>query len=186
MNLGKCATCGYVNESATAMCSRADCALEGRGVKHPCSVCGKEMIVGPGITDPKGISVRCPYLDWEWHKEAAADITKQHPTLHAQWERKNDCLCGLVNGFHDRMCPKYDEATQGALRAAAAAQYASDPVNPAHYQGDYVMRIIEDFKLGFCLGNVVKYVLRAENKDKVTDLGKAEWYLKREIEARRK
>ncbi len=27
MNLGKCATCGYVNESATAMCARADCAL---------------------------------------------------------------------------------------------------------------------------------------------------------------
>jgi hypothetical protein len=31
MNLGKCATCGYMNESATAMCSRADCALT------PCS-----------------------------------------------------------------------------------------------------------------------------------------------------
>lgn len=27
MNVGKCTTCGYVNESATAMCSRADCAL---------------------------------------------------------------------------------------------------------------------------------------------------------------
>jgi hypothetical protein len=57
----------------------------------------------------------------------------------------------------------------------------SDPVNPAHYQGDYVMRIIEDFKLGFCLGNVVKYVLRAENKGRVEDLKKASWYLNREI-----
>ncbi len=27
MNLGKCATCAYVNESATAMCSRVNCAL---------------------------------------------------------------------------------------------------------------------------------------------------------------
>lgn len=60
---------------------------------------------------------------------------------------------------------------------------APDPVNPAHYQGDYVMRIIEDFKLGFCLGNVAKYVLRAENKGKLVDLKKAAWYLDREIKA---
>lgn len=49
MNLGKCATCGYVNESATAFCSRADCALELCGVvsavreemgfvRHPCTL----------------------------------------------------------------------------------------------------------------------------------------------------
>ena len=40
----------------------------------------------------------------------------------------------------------------------------SDPVNPQHYQGDYVMRIIEDFKLDFLRGTVVKYLLRAGNK----------------------
>lgn len=59
-----------------------------------------------------------------------------------------------------------------------------DPVNPAHYQGDYVMRIIEDFKLGFCLGNTVKYILRAGRKPDaatVIDLRKALWYLQREI-----
>ena len=39
-----------------------------------------------------------------------------------------------------------------------------DPVNPAHYQGDYVMRIIEDFKLDFIDGTVVKYMLRAGKK----------------------
>jgi hypothetical protein len=56
--------------------------------------------------------------------------------------------------------------------------------NVAHYKGDYVMRIIEDFELGFCLGNVIKYILRAGRKtqDKITDLKKAEWYLRREIE----
>jgi len=60
----------------------------------------------------------------------------------------------------------------------------SDSVNPAHYKGDYVMRIIEDFKLGFCLGNVVKYVLRADEKgERLQDLKKAAWYLNREIEA---
>ena len=56
-----------------------------------------------------------------------------------------------------------------------------DPINPAHYQGDRVMCIIEDFGLGFCLGNVVKYILRHKNKAGIEDLRKARWYLEREI-----
>ena len=43
--------------------------------------------------------------------------------------------------------------------------------------------VIDAFKLNFCLGNAVKYVLRCEHKDnKVQDLEKAIWYLKHEIE----
>jgi len=60
----------------------------------------------------------------------------------------------------------------------------SDPVNPQHYQGDYVMRIIEDFKLDFLRGTVVKYLLRAGNKSndsELQDLKKARWYLDRKI-----
>ena len=49
-------------------------------------------------------------------------------------------------------------------------------------EGDLVMRIIEHFKLGFCLGNVVKYVLRAREKNGKEDLKKAAWYLQREID----
>jgi hypothetical protein len=65
---------------------------------------------------------------------------------------------------------------------------ATDTINPAYYQGDYVMRVIEDFGLGFCLGQVVKYTLRAGKKtpDALTDLKKAAWYLNREIEQRSK
>lgn len=62
-----------------------------------------------------------------------------------------------------------------------------NPVTPAHYKGDYVMRIIEDFKLGFCLGNVVKYVLRSDAKGvPIEGLKKARWYLDREISQREK
>lgn len=43
------------------------------------------------------------------------------------------------------------------------------------------MRIIEDFGLGFCLGNVVKYVCRSNQKAGLEDLKKAKWYLEREI-----
>ena len=57
--------------------------------------------------------------------------------------------------------------------------------HPDHYQsGKFeVIDIIEDFNLGFHLGNVVKYVLRAGKKDAtVQELEKARWYLDRYIQ----
>lgn len=62
----------------------------------------------------------------------------------------------------------------------------NDPVNsPAHYKSCTmeVIDIIEEFNLNFNLGNVIKYILRAEKKGNLKiDLKKAQWYLKREIE----
>lgn len=58
------------------------------------------------------------------------------------------------------------------------------PEPPSHYtQGDIeVIDYIEDKKLGYRLGNVVKYVSRAGHKDDaIKDLKKASWYLNREI-----
>lgn len=64
----------------------------------------------------------------------------------------------------------------------------ADPVtSPAHYQagGIEVIDVIEAFGLGFRLGNVIKYILRADRKDApVEDLRKARWYLDREIARR--
>lgn len=59
-----------------------------------------------------------------------------------------------------------------------------DPVNPKHYRGDLVMRIIEHFGLeeNFYLGNVIKYILRHAQKAGIEDLKKARWYLDRMIE----
>ena len=60
----------------------------------------------------------------------------------------------------------------------------ADPINPSHYHGDYVMRIIEDFELDFLRGTIVKYLLRAGNKpgdSDLQDLKKAAWYLNRKI-----
>ncbi len=60
--------------------------------------------------------------------------------------------------------------------------------HPPHYNvGKYeVIDVIEDWRLGFNLGNVVKYVARAEHKGReLEDLDKAAWYINREI-ARRK
>lgn len=63
----------------------------------------------------------------------------------------------------------------------------SDPVNhPAHYKagnGLEAIDVIEGFSLGFHLGNVVKYLLRADRKGAaLQDLCKARWYLEREID----
>lgn len=61
----------------------------------------------------------------------------------------------------------------------------SDAVNhPAHYTDGKieVIDFIEDKKLGFCLGNAVKYIARAGKKDpskEVEDIRKAIWYLNR-------
>lgn len=60
--------------------------------------------------------------------------------------------------------------------------------HPSHYNaGKYeVIDVIEDWSLGFNLGNAVKYIARADHKgDAVTDLEKAEWYIRREIERRK-
>ncbi len=61
----------------------------------------------------------------------------------------------------------------------------TDDVNhPAHYtRGKFeVIDVIEDWNLGFHLGNVVKYIARADHKgNKIKDLQKAAFYLKREI-----
>lgn len=68
-----------------------------------------------------------------------------------------------------------------------------DDVNcPRHYTDSKIEVIdyIEDKNLGFCLGNVIKYVSRAGKKhsadktDKekeIQDLKKAKWYLERRI-----
>ncbi len=59
--------------------------------------------------------------------------------------------------------------------------------HPQHYNAGKIEVIdaIEDWKLGFHLGNVVKYVARAEHKnDALEDLKKARWYLDRYIKFR--
>lgn len=61
----------------------------------------------------------------------------------------------------------------------------SDTVDhPKHYNaGKY--EVIEDWNLGFNLGNSVKYIARSEHKGALLeDLKKAHWYLEREIKRR--
>ena len=58
--------------------------------------------------------------------------------------------------------------------------------NPSHYAEGRefeTIDVIEDWGLGYHLGNAVKYISRAGRKDDILqDLKKAQWYLNREIE----
>lgn len=64
-------------------------------------------------------------------------------------------------------------------------EHPADPVNhPAHYKAGGIETIdfIEAKKLNYNLGNVVKYITRADLKgNRKQDLEKALWYLNREI-----
>jgi hypothetical protein len=59
--------------------------------------------------------------------------------------------------------------------------------HPPHYGGAddpyEAIKVIEAWRLGFCLGNTVKYIARAEHKGAtIQDLKKARWYLDRAIQ----
>lgn len=79
----------------------------------------------------------------------------------------------------------YESACDEALKIIKNIE--NDPVNrPAHYTDGKieVIDFIEDKKLGFCLGNAVKYISRAGKKDptkEIEDLNKAKWYIERRI-----
>ena len=57
--------------------------------------------------------------------------------------------------------------------------------HPSHYNmGKYeAIDVIEDWELGFNLGNTIKYISRAGHKDDIVqDFKKSLWYIEREIQ----
>ena len=90
--------------------------------------------------------------------------------LDEAWENANPKIrmqSSQDSQWHDRRIPKFDTVN-----------------HPAHYKvgGIETIDFIDAKQLGYNLGNVIKYVSRADHKDnKVEDLKKAQWYLNREI-----
>lgn len=105
-----------------------------------------------------------------------------------------DCI------HHDRLieeapcntCFDYDHSPnwESTHKVVKITPKTPDPVNhPQHYlshpSGIECIQVTEHF--GFNLGNVIKYLWRAEEKGApLQDLKKAAWYLQREIEKREK
>lgn len=79
------------------------------------------------------------------------------------------------------------EAWDVVAAASREADRARDIDHPAHYGGAdnlyEAIKVIEAWRLGFNLGNTVKYICRADKKGNLLqDLEKARWYLDREIQ----
>jgi hypothetical protein len=81
--------------------------------------------------------------------------------------------------------PQDRKAIAEVLHSITQGRGTQDNVNhPPHYKvgGIEVIDFIESKGLTYNLGNVVKYVSRADHKgNKLEDLKKAQWYLNREV-----
>lgn len=98
---------------------------------------------------------------WEWVDEAKWQCDRSHPV----WQELRRMLA--------------------AIKWRERRMEMTDNINhPPHYTAGTIEVIdaIEDWQLGFHLGNVVKYVARCAHKgNKLDDLRKASWYLQRHI-----
>jgi hypothetical protein len=85
--------------------------------------------------------------------------------------------------FASSVPPEDQESTK------TLSETLEDLINkPKHYnQGRYQpIHVIEDWKLDYHLGNVLKYISRARHKgSEIQDLEKAAWYLQRYIEIKK-
>jgi hypothetical protein len=92
---------------------------------------------------------------------------------------------GLFSSDVPLVNPKLRMQSADGDRMIEMFEPKADPVNnPAHYTvgGIETIDFIEAKKLGYNLGNVIKYLTRADHKgNKLEDLRKAQWYLTREI-----
>ncbi len=103
-------------------------------------------------------------------------------TVLPYWDRLLEITSETCN--RPLPCPVHN--TFSATTVYAEGERREEISHPRHYGGDTIyeaIKVIEAWSLGFCLGNAVKYICRAETKGmKLADLKKARWYLDREIQ----
>lgn len=190
IKIGTCSKCGYNNEgSILATCGLEDCGLK---EKDPmiCTTCSAMMLQGPPMTPGSSGSFRCPNLDLDWHKDLNLHKDAVARNVNTEDRPYRKCsLCGVLVTRREHTVGSSVVCVDGSKnhfweKIKDSTAPVTDPINPSHYQGDYVMRIIEDFNLDFLDGQVIKYLLRSGNKPSTTPLEdhlKAKWYLDRKI-----
>lgn len=129
-----------------------------------------------------GVSAKTVYsVRWKL-KQDEKDPVKDK----ANWERTKTLIQP-----NPRLIGSEDAVARPKARLATSADFPitefimPDPVNhPSHYTtgGIETIDFIEAKNLNYNLGNVVKYITRADHKgNRLEDLQKAKWYLEREI-----
>jgi hypothetical protein len=114
-------------------------------------------------------------------EEFAKSKTLMNPRTRMQQQRS-------ASQFVDEVTNTSPKAMHELVYAATSGKSIHDVINrPAHYTdgGIEVIDFIEAKRLGYHLGNVIKYICRAGKKGTnmgLQDLEKARWYLDRAIE----
>lgn len=135
-----------------------------------------------------GVGISCVYnVTYQLRKELKATQRVVEAKLNtlpheAEVERVKGLLNTITQGAVRRRIQGMNPDDVNYFRQATGTP---DVVNhPAHYKvgGIEVIDFIESKGLTYNLGNVVKYVSRADHKgNKLEDLKKAQWYLNREV-----
>ena len=106
-------------------------------------------------------------------------------TVQTVYQRRTKLKSAASKSKQDKWARSNRPSTLVPSAVMSMAVYADDMVNhPPHYKtgGIETIDFIEAKNLGYNLGNVVKYVSRADLKgNKLEDLQKAKWYLDRAI-----
>lgn len=145
----------------------------------PCDECGP-----PEPEDTcSGCGGMVEYAPFDW-----CDDRRQHT-------EPEPCHCGkpVAYGYdgnpqhHRGMCEDCDTVRCDAYPGACKARDHDPVARPEHYTHSRieVWDAIEEWGLGYRLGNVIKYVARADRKgNPIQDLRKALAYLTRELDVR--
>ena len=125
------------------------------------------------VSKATGVSIAGVYQAVHLHKKKA----KSAPAPKSNWKLAS------VSTSNKSVFQKPSTLAPNAV--ASMALFADDKVNsPSHYKvgGIETIDFIEAKGLNYHLGNVVKYISRADHKDdKLENLKKAQWYLNRAI-----
>ena len=150
---------------------------------------GKDSRIGMTMKELGDWKMRTGEEDWVL-KKIYPDGNRQFKAKEGYVNAKEDGSRGYFDfqgNFENEDCTFAQEGDTGDFLDPHTK--LSDDINhPSRYGGDTLyeaIKVILAWKLNFCLGNVVKYICRAGEKEGETllkSLKKAQWYLNREIE----
>lgn len=140
--------------------------------------------IEPSLTDGNSyLTIELP-TELIMRARRAATLTKR--TLKDLMESGINNQVHLAQQFEAREATD-KQAIDKHLKFSLREPSVEEGINhPSYYQSENgleVIDVIEEFKLDFALGNVIKYVLRCDKKEtKIRNLHKAMWYLQRELD----
>ncbi len=133
------------------------------------------------IARATGVSISCVYNVKHELRKAQKEIEQNAPALKLPPKLASKPI--RIKLIEDPFKKEVNRVTK--VLDTIGVGYTVDVVNhPPHYKvgGIEVIDFIESKGLTYNLGNVVKYVSRADHKgNKLEDLKKAQWYLNREV-----